>query len=259
MEMYLLLRWLKWIGLALWILGVLSVVRTPKDSTRIRNLYAFVVPGFALTYMVGWVMMKLLGLSMGSSWIMTSVLLGLISLTATFLGAFSERLHRLWDSISLIGVLTSFVVMISRDVHVTILIGSIFGCLLLGVLGTNFRREPIVVTATEEINIQIKQGFQWVARIEGVTVLVLFLLYIPAKKIFQFNMDGGTGLIGWTHGVYVLIYVLSLTFTARALGWSVKRWFIGGVSSFFPFGTFIFEHRVFKVQEALSETSTTAE
>ena len=91
----------------------------------------------------------------------------------------------------------------------------------------------------------VARGFTWIARIEGATVLVLFLLYLPAKKLLEFNLDGGTGLIGWTHGVFVILYVVSLTFTSRALNWSWKRTCIGGFASFLPFGTFVFERKVF--------------
>ena len=92
---------------------------------------------------------------------------------------------------------------------------------------------------------QVIRGFKWMAWVEGMTVLVLFLLYLPAKKLLSINLDGGTGLIGWTHGVFVIVYVLSLTFTFRTLKWSWGKYIAGGLSSFLPFGTFIFERKVF--------------
>ena len=50
----------------------------------------------------------------------------------------------------------------------------------------------------DAIELQVVQGFKWLAWVEGLTVLVLFLLYLPAKKLLSINLDGGTGLIGWT-------------------------------------------------------------
>ena len=66
------------------------------------------------------------------------------------------------------------------------------------------------------------------AWVEGMTVLVLFLLYLPAKKLLDFiNLDGGTGLIGWTHGVFVILYVLAfdvyVSKTQVVLG-TIHRW-----------------------------------
>ena len=134
--------------------------------------------------------------------------------------------------------------MVVRSGDLNAMIGVSAVAMLIGGLGTWFLPSESDEDSSEMVNQIIVDGFKWMAWVEGMTVLVLFLLYIPAKKLLGINLDGETGLIGWTHGVFVILYVLSLTFTFRTLKWSWKQYIVGGLSSFFPFGTIIFERRV---------------
>ena len=43
------------------------------------------------------------------------------------------------------------------------------------------------------------------------------------------------------------LYVLALTFTFRKLRWSWTQYIAGGLSSFLPFGTFIFERKIYSI------------
>ncbi len=251
METILLWRFIKWLGLLLWGMGVHSVMVNTDSNQKMKALYAFTISGFALTWMSGWMMMKHAGYSMGASWISNAMLLGLVSLTGTFLSAFLSTRRLTWNVLSTVGLFAAIGLMVVRTGN-PVTLGLLLGLSVVvgGVLA------KFGTSADQDVELDtpmVKSGFQWIARLEGLTVLALFLLYLPAKKILGINLDGGTGMIGWTHGVFVIVYVLSLTFTARALGWSVQRWVLGGISSFFPFGTFIFEHQVFNSTETKSE------
>jgi len=254
-------RFVKWIGLLLWAIGMYNVSCQSKQSRRIKSLYTLAIPGFAVTWMMGWLMMKHLDLTMSLFWISNAMLFGLISMVGTFLRAFlpsvgSDSISqtpsfvgitraKIYNAMGFVGLLLSLGTMVVRDGAQSAHVGVVFVSLVLGGLAawsvSTVEEEDVL----ESVHVNIVQGFKWVARVEGLTVLVLFLLYLPAKKVFGINLDGGTGVIGWTHGVFVILYVLSLTMTARTLKWSLGQYIVGGVSSFFPFGTFVFEHKIF--------------
>jgi integral membrane protein len=244
MEWYALWRLLKWIGLSMWAMGLYQVMVSSKQSKRLKALYGLTVFGFAFTWMTGWLMMKHMGYSMGDSWISTAILCSLISMLGSFLRAFANSRGKLYNGMILIGFALSIALMVVRSDDIRVLSTLASGLVLIGGLSARFL--PFESEADTDVNVEnaVIDGFKWMAWVEGMTVLVLFLLYIPAKKILHINLDGGTGLIGWTHGVFVIVYVLSLTFTFRRLNWSWRQYIAGGLSSFFPFGTFIFERKV---------------
>lgn len=249
MEWYDLWRLLKWFGLSVWAIGLHQVMVSPKQDDRLKALYRYTVFGFALTWMAGWLMMKHLGYSMGASWILHSMLFGLISMVGSFLRTFSRSKGQLYNAIISIGFALSISSMVVRtgnesSIGLVMAVSLIIGGLGAWLLPSNNDPHPF-----ETVEESVVRGFKWMARIEGATVVILFLLYLPAKKILDINLDGGTGLIGWTHGVFVILYVLSLTFTFRALKWSWMQYFTGGFSSFLPFGTLLFERKMFRKQD----------
>jgi integral membrane protein len=256
MEWMLVWRFGKWLGLVLWAIGVYQTATQSKVSKRLNALYTLTIPGFAMTWMMGWLMMKNLGHSMSTSWISNAMLFGLISMSGSFLRAFWASRASLYIGMGIVGFTVSIAAMVVRGENTTTLgvvyaLAVLFGGILVWRLPSTEEADSEVKTMA-----QVIKGFQWVARAEGLTVLVLFLLYLPAKKLLDINLDGGTGVIGWTHGVFVILYVMSLTMTSRTLEWSWGRYIIGGVSSFFPFGTFIFEHNVFKELETSDKSKT---
>ena len=68
-------RFVKWIGLLLWAIGMYNVSCQSKQSRRIKSLYTLAIPGFAVTWMMGWLMMKHLDLTMSLFWISNAMLL----------------------------------------------------------------------------------------------------------------------------------------------------------------------------------------
>ena len=238
-------RLLKWFGLSMWAIGIHQVMVSPRQEDRLKGLYGFTAFGFALTWTAGWAMMKALGYPMNAPWILLSMLFGLISLGGSFLRAFSDSRGQVYNAILSIGFTLSIASMVVRTGNDRSLGIALALSLFVGGLGAWILPSRSESHESESTTKWVARGFTWIARIEGATVLVLFLLYLPAKKLLEFNLDGGTGLIGWTHGVFVILYVVSLTFTSRALNWSWKRTCIGGFASFLPFGTFVFERKVF--------------
>jgi integral membrane protein len=69
----------------------------------------------------------------------------------------------------------------------------------------------------------------------------MMAINMPLKRLAGISIDGDSGLIGWIHGVLVLVYMLSLAVTARAQGWGVGRVIVAFVASLVPGGAFVFE------------------
>ena len=178
--------------------------------------------------------------TMAEPWISQAMLFSLISLGASFQVAHKHFLQKIAKIIASTGFVIATGTMIFRapeqlpiGVGISAVIGIILGIIL----------QKDVEDTSIDLSI-IERGFTWVAWGEGLTVLVLFGLFMPFKYALQINLDAGTGVIGWTHGVFVILYVISLTYTKLAFKWSWLDWFIGGFVSFFPFGTFWFERRM---------------
>jgi integral membrane protein len=240
MSAYLVWRLVKLIAFVLWGAGIFSLVKNASQKENLRTLYFLIVPSFAMVWVAGWLMMKLTGRTMTEPWISYAIVFSLLSLGASFQVAHQHTFQKLTKLIAVLGFSMGTSVMVFRQAEQTLngigvsaAIGLILGFLL---------QKEVEETKTDLATIE--KGFTWVAWAEGLTVLVLFGLFMPFKYLLEINLDAGTGVIGWTHGVLVILYVITLTYTKIAFKWSWLDWFIGGVVSFFPFGTFWFERRM---------------
>ena len=81
--------------------------------------------------------------------------------------------------------------------------------------------------------------FVQVARVEGLTVLLLFGLGMPLK--YGLGIKEPLAWIGWIHGVMVFLYLIALGSASRVEAWSWGRTLLGFIVSLVPFGTFWFE------------------
>ena len=86
--------------------------------------------------------------------------------------------------------------------------------------------------------------FLWVARAEGVSLLLLFGLAMPLKYVF--GVPELVKPVGMAHGALFVVYLLALWHVVRVERWGITRLFLGGLASLLPFGTFVFEARVGK-------------
>ncbi len=84
--------------------------------------------------------------------------------------------------------------------------------------------------------------FVWIARAEGLSLLVLFGVAMPLKYVGGWTH--ATMVPGWIHGLLFLIYVAVLGKVAVTDQWSPVRIAAAFVAAFVPFGTFVFEHQI---------------
>lgn len=90
------------------------------------------------------------------------------------------------------------------------------------------------------------QFLRFMALLEGTSFLVLLAIAMPLK--YWFGVPEAVKMIGLIHGL------LFVTFNALLFGYTAKGYlswgkaFVGFVASLIPFGTFVFEAKVLKVQ-----------
>ncbi len=87
-----------------------------------------------------------------------------------------------------------------------------------------------------------RRTFLWIARAEGVSLLLLFGVAMPLK--YGLGYEHATWWPGLAHGVLFLAYVASMLAVGWAEGWRIPRLALGFVASLVPLGTFVFEARL---------------
>ena len=79
-------------------------------------------------------------------------------------------------------------------------------------------------------------GFRWIANLEGISFLVLLIIAMPLKDLF--DSPWMVQQVGMAHGVLFVAYVVAVLFVRKELGWNVKQTLLALALSFVPFGTF---------------------
>ncbi len=81
--------------------------------------------------------------------------------------------------------------------------------------------------------------FRFAAIAEGISCVLLFFVAMPLK--YGLNIPGPVKIIGLTHGILFLLYLLAATESAIRLRWSLGRVALAYVASVVPCATFVFE------------------
>ncbi|MFZ1750918.1 MAG: DUF3817 domain-containing protein [Saprospiraceae bacterium] len=85
--------------------------------------------------------------------------------------------------------------------------------------------------------------FRWVAWVEGVSYLMLGITMILKYK---YDMPFPNKVVGMSHGLLFITYVVLLVSVALKYSWSGGKVFWGFVASLLPFGTFYADARLFR-------------
>ena len=258
MNEYLIWRLIKLLAVSLLVSGVIGGA-TATRRNRIRGLQWSSI-GFALTWIAGYAMLASPREQLSQDWIFWAIGWSLMALFLHALYAHGST-DRAWlGALALASVAGAIISMVLRDesVLVWIVIQIILFVLSLALFYVPYaarkketeRSDGSSAEGTERANLDIQSGldakqswiwFQWIARFEGLSIILLMLIYMPLKYAAEIVLDNGTGWVGWIHGVMFVLYVGSLLFTGIFLGWSWKRMVMGFVAAQFPFGSFIFE------------------
>ncbi|RDH81433.1 MAG: hypothetical protein DIZ80_15205 [endosymbiont of Galathealinum brachiosum] len=86
--------------------------------------------------------------------------------------------------------------------------------------------------------------FRTLSIIEGLSLIALFMIAMPAKYYFAaFDI---VWIVGMTHGLLWLAYVVLSLAVSHKQGWSVMFWMLVIVASVIPFACFILERELKK-------------
>jgi len=83
--------------------------------------------------------------------------------------------------------------------------------------------------------------FRILSMIEGLSLIALFCIAMPAK--YQFGIDL-VKTVGPIHGFLWLAYLPMMEITSRQENWSKSFWSLAFITSIIPFGCFFLESKM---------------
>jgi integral membrane protein len=230
-------RLVKFVGLALYAGGVFSLVGRGDRAGRLAALDRLLTPGLLLTAFAGYGLMKSSGGTF-EPWILTSLAAAALGFHGAVGHAFAPR--RTQAALALAGFVGGLVVMVLRPEGANAaLIAAAAGALGAALLGG-------LVAADDggaADDALARAWFRHLAVAEGISLILLMVIGMPLKYGWGIHLDGGTGALGWAHGLLFLMYVRAVAAMAPRMGWSWQWALAGFVASLVPFGTFVFERR----------------
>lgn len=256
MSEYLIWRAIKFLGLVLLSGGVFGTAFGVAADHRMRSL-GLASLGLVVTWSAGYMMMHFTGMQLTEPWIVAAVGASLASLfcSAHLAHARSDRLRRSSASAATAGIVAAALVMVVHSAEPWVS-GVLIALSLAVMIPILFLALPANVALHAPEPRASWNWFKWIARVEGLTLILLMLVNLPLKKLAGMSLDGGTGLPGWIHGTMFFLYVQGLWNTGNALGWSWLQRAAGFVLSLIPFGKFVFEyHAAPRRQCALNVTA----
>ncbi|MFD2518779.1 DUF3817 domain-containing protein [Salinimicrobium flavum] len=87
---------------------------------------------------------------------------------------------------------------------------------------------------------QVK-SFRWISIFEGISFLVLLLIAMPLKYIW--NAPEMVQIVGMAHGLLFVAYILGALWLYRKLDWKFSTLMIICISSVLPLGPFYVEKK----------------
>ena len=92
-------------------------------------------------------------------------------------------------------------------------------------------------------------NFRIIGFIEGISYLVLLFIAMPMK--YMMGIAIATKIVGMTHGILFIIFLIILMQAAQKHNFSMKDSAIFFVASLIPFGTFLTDKRLSALEEKI--------
>ena len=237
MSGWVLLRVVKFVALAGLAAGLALGAGQRRQADRAAATFWLATPALWLTLVSGYLLMKTTGRSLAEPFVGVALVASLTALHGAVLAATRPNPGVVSRALAFGGLAGATAAMVTRDAPLGVTLGTFALAAALGV-GVAFAA-PAPDGASEDPGLE--RWFVWVARAEGASLLAMVLVAMPVRRAFGVSLDGGTGALGWGHGMLVLLYLQALSVTARRLGWSWGTAALAFGSSVVPFGTFVFE------------------
>ena len=95
------------------------------------------------------------------------------------------------------------------------------------------------------------QTLRVVGFLEGISFLLLLFIAMPMKYIFDNPML--VKYVGMGHGVLFILFLIVLLVVCEKQKWSLKMFILGLIASILPFGPFVFDTKIKKLEPEQAE------
>ncbi len=241
MDLWISFRLLKFLSLALFAGGILLATHARLQPERLHAAWRIAPLGFFGSWIAGYGLLKATGVSMGAGWVSASMLASILALHMAQLSA--RRIEQAnWPGVVAWAALGfSIGAMVGRAGPGWVGVAGLGAA--LGAGGARLLQQGKEEEEEGASDQTLKNFWLW-SRLEAVSAILLFVVYMPLKYGFGIVLDGGQGWFGWLHGILTVIYLNGLAAAKRAGGWSFSTTALAFFSSLLPFGALIFEYRL---------------
>lgn len=95
------------------------------------------------------------------------------------------------------------------------------------------------------------QTLRVVGFLEGISFLLLLFVAMPMKYIFDNPIL--VKYVGMGHGVLFILFLIVLFVVCEKQKWSLKMFILGLIASILPFGPFVFDAKIKKLEPEQAE------
>ena len=88
---------------------------------------------------------------------------------------------------------------------------------------------------------------RWVGFLEGISFLLLLFIAMPMKYMFVNPIL--VKYVGMGHGVLFIAFLVVLFVVCEKQKWSLKMFILGLIASILPFGPFVFDAKLKKMEQ----------
>lgn len=88
--------------------------------------------------------------------------------------------------------------------------------------------------------------FRIIAFLEGLSYLLLILIAVPVKYIF--NSPSMVKYLGMPHGILFIMYLLASALMKKNNKWVENNFILVLIASIIPFGTFVVDYKLKKIK-----------
>lgn len=240
MELWLGLRLVKLVALGWLAAGVALAAGHPRRAERLRSALWLVTPALWVVWLVGYGLLIAGGRTMLEPFVPASLAASAVALLGALGASSRPDPGRVARALGPAGLGAASAVMVARDQPPALMIvAAVVGALLGG--GLVFALPALARDDEPPPAASVRAWFVWIARLEGLSLILLMGVAMPLRRALGVHLDGGTGALGWAHGTLWIVYLVALSTTARALRWSARDVVLAFVASLLPFGTVVFE------------------
>ena len=115
-------------------------------------------------------------------------------------------------------------------------------------LSASFVHSSFILIDFLSMNIQT---LRVVGLLEGISFLLLLFVAMPMKYIFDNPIL--VKYVGMGHGVLFILFLIVLFVVCEKQKWSLKMFILGLIASILPFGPFVFDAKIKKLEPEQAE------